>query len=140
MYRCDAWRFRIQRLDEVAPVTIDAPAPDCQAVTLADLSCGNRRAQDAEEEDGHDGHDGERWPVFEKGRAAQNDGAHQSDEVGRRENGAERVENAGIVSRGKMKPEKKTLGRMKAIDICSACIWFSALVATSRPRLSSAKT
>ena len=26
-----------------------------------------------------------------------------------------------------MKPEKKTLGRIKAIDICSACIWFSAL-------------
>ena len=24
-----------------------------------------------------------------------------------------------------MKPEKKTLGNMKVIDICSACIWFS---------------
>ena len=41
---------------------------------------------------------------------------------------------------GKMKPEKKPLGMMKVIDICKACIWFSALVATSRPRLRSAKT
>ena len=39
-----------------------------------------------------------------------------------------------------MKPEKKTLGSRKTMDICSACIWFSALVPTSKPRLSSANT
>src|SRR5713101_114349 len=45
-----------------------------------------------------------------------------------------------MVSRGKMNPEKKTLGNRNTIDICRACIWFSALVPTSNPRLSSAKT
>src|SRR5438067_11551126 len=45
-----------------------------------------------------------------------------------------------MVSRGKMNPEKKTLGNRNTIDICSACIWFSALVPTSNPRLSSANT
>src|SRR5207244_12176058 len=46
----------------------------------------------------------------------------------------------GMVSRRKKNPEKKTLGNRNTIDICSACIWFSALVPTSNPRLSSANT
>src|SRR6266550_3657377 len=38
----------------------------------------------------------------------------------------------GIVSRGKMKPEKNTEGMMNTIVICSAWIWFCARVETSR--------
>ena len=41
----------------------------------------------------------------------------------------------GIVSMGKMNPEKKTDGKMNIMVICSACIWFSARVEISRPRL-----
>jgi len=86
---------------------------------LADFICvspnllSKSQRADAGEQHGHDRHDRERGQIFEEAGAAQN---------------------------GKMKPEKKTLGMMNVIDICKACIWFSALVATSRPRRRSAKT
>src|SRR5437764_992485 len=50
---------------------------------------------DAEKDHGHDRHDGERGPVFEEARAAQNDSAHERDEIRSRKKGADRVENPG---------------------------------------------
>ncbi len=46
----------------------------------------------------------------------------------------------GIVSRGKMKPEKKTDGMISVMHICSACMEFSALVEINKPRLNSVNT
>src|SRR5947207_3348757 len=60
----------------------------------ADLFPEPQRA-DAKEEHGHDRHDGERGPVFEEARAAQDDGAHERDEIRGRKKGADRVENPG---------------------------------------------
>src|ERR1700730_15225675 len=50
---------------------------------------------DAEEQHGHHRHDPKRWPVLKEAGAAQNDGAHEVDEIGRREKGADRVKNPG---------------------------------------------
>src|SRR5438045_7575556 len=60
----------------------------------ADLLPEAQRA-DAEEQHGHDRHDGERGPVFEEARAAQDDGAHEGNEIRGREKRADRVENPG---------------------------------------------
>ena len=46
----------------------------------------------------------------------------------------------GIVSMGKMNPEKKTDGRISAMEICSACMWFCASVEMSSPTLNSVNT
>ncbi len=60
----------------------------------ADLLPEPQRA-DAEKQHRHPRHDGERLPVFEKVRAAQDDGAHEIDEIGGREEGADGVEDPG---------------------------------------------
>src|SRR5664279_1654978 len=50
------------------------------------------KGADAEKEHGHDRQDGERRPILQKGGAAENDGAHQRNEISRREKRADRVE------------------------------------------------
>src|SRR3979409_140008 len=56
----------------------------CDVDWLPDLLPKPQRA-DAEEQHGHNRHDPERGPVFEEAGAAENDGAHQVDEIGGRE-------------------------------------------------------
>ena len=68
-------------------------------------------------------------PVFEKMCAAQNDRAHQGDEICGREERAERVENPrhGFARENETRKKRRSAS-MNTIDICNACIWFSALV------------
>ena len=61
---------------------------------LADLFPKSQRAEH-EKQDRHDDEDCEMGPVFKKMCAAQNDRAHERDEVGGREKSAERIKNPG---------------------------------------------
>jgi hypothetical protein len=61
---------------------------------LSDLLSETQRA-DTEKQDRHDDQDNEVRPVFEKMRAAQNDRAHERNEISRGQEGAERVKNPG---------------------------------------------
>ena len=61
---------------------------------LADLFPKSQRAEH-EKQDRHEDEDGEVRPVFEEMRAAQNDRAHERDEIGGWEKRAERIKNPG---------------------------------------------
>src|SRR6266699_1349999 len=66
--------------------------PESPDLSSRDLLAKSKSTKN-EEQDRHHNEDGEGRPVFEEMCTAQNDSAHQRDEIGRREERAKRVKN-----------------------------------------------